>query len=574
MSGSGPQTTIFRRPLKTTRSCTRGHSLWRSSFTWCGRWLFWGSIACHAESWWGGIAVATIVSLGAALFFSRTAPSAVFYLTPFRVYSLGAGALLALAGAPHRQWWTSSASAIGVGLLILQGTQVQGESSLLLTGVAATFATGLCILGSDSRFANAILAAPALVWLGRRSYSIYLVHWPLMVFWRLEFGRGSTVDRAEVIALSVVGGALMWSLVEQPVRLPSGAPQPHLWRSMSATVGLAASLGVFLAVLPIVDVQSPRNPDVSVTAHSPPVEVSPAQAVSTAPATGTATAGQATTGIPPPSTPPSATSGPPAEDVRLAALEDAVWRSARDNSRAIEARSAAVTMGACSFSNSDVPDGAYQVDRCAQGPADRPRYLVIGDSWAGDTFLAFSHAYRGVYFGLVSIAGCRPRLPGKFAEGELTACRNTYQFVFDHVATTDRFDGVILTGSWDQPFSDVTELALSFTGKGLRVFVVGMHARFGRSIADIILSSDSLAEVDTKARQLVEPWVHRSDTELMNGLPSSIGFIDFLELQCPEQSCTIYSPAGALLYVDPVHLSVEGARIVGDRLRQSNPKLF
>lgn len=56
----------------------------------------------------GWIAIATIGSLGAALFFSRTAPSAVFYLTPFRVYSLGAGALLALTGAPHRQRWTQA----------------------------------------------------------------------------------------------------------------------------------------------------------------------------------------------------------------------------------------------------------------------------------------------------------------------------------------------------------------------------------------------------------------------------------------------------------------------------------
>jgi hypothetical protein len=62
------------------------------------------------------------------------------------------------------------------------------------------------------------LSAPALVWIGRRSYGIYLWSWPTQIFAQEHFGlRGLTLD-AVVVGVSVGLAALSHRFVEEPIR--------------------------------------------------------------------------------------------------------------------------------------------------------------------------------------------------------------------------------------------------------------------------------------------------------------------------------------------------------------------
>ncbi len=75
------------------------------------------------------------------------------------------------------------------------------------------------------------LATHAIVGVGTLSYSIYLVHWPVLVFWRyLKFEELTILDRGLIIALVFVLALPMYRYIEMPLhrgaratRLPPGS---------------------------------------------------------------------------------------------------------------------------------------------------------------------------------------------------------------------------------------------------------------------------------------------------------------------------------------------------------------
>ena len=58
-----------------------------------------------------------------------------------------------------------------------------------------------------------------MIWIGKISYSFYLWHWPLIVFWRLEFGHDlSGLEAIFLFSLSIVLAALSTNFIEKPFR--------------------------------------------------------------------------------------------------------------------------------------------------------------------------------------------------------------------------------------------------------------------------------------------------------------------------------------------------------------------
>jgi hypothetical protein len=85
------------------------------------------------------------------------------------------------------------------------------------------------------------LANPAAVALGKISYSVYLLHWPVLVFLPYFLGGPPSTEALLLAAAGVVGAsALTWRYVEVPFRR-SGGPQPYL-RPATLLSGCAAAL--------------------------------------------------------------------------------------------------------------------------------------------------------------------------------------------------------------------------------------------------------------------------------------------------------------------------------------------
>ena len=170
-----------------------------------------------------------------------------FYLLPTRAWELGAGAALALAPLRierHRRLTELLAVA---GLLFtvcsLAGWGPWGRSGLAL---AAVFGTSLLIAAKGS-MVGTLLGAKGPRSIGLISYSMYLWHWPIIVFAEYYLVRDLAVaEKLAVFAITVVVGALSWRYVERPFR----GRELELSKVLSAMLFVAVPL-VALAIAAI-----------------------------------------------------------------------------------------------------------------------------------------------------------------------------------------------------------------------------------------------------------------------------------------------------------------------------------
>lgn len=203
------------------------------------------------------LAAAAALSFAAAILMNYRNPVFVFYLTPFRAWELALGALLAIGfiPSPSTAWGRNIVG--GAGLALLLGVIVFGSSTaplLLMTGMAALGAT--MVIASSERgmsMAGRLLSVPPLVFVGLISYSLYLWHWPLIVFQRTDgfiMAGSSVTAKLVVIAISVVAAILSWKFIEQPFRaMARESSKPAVFAATAATMAtaFAACIMVLLA---------------------------------------------------------------------------------------------------------------------------------------------------------------------------------------------------------------------------------------------------------------------------------------------------------------------------------------
>ena len=84
-----------------------------------------------------------------------------------------------------------------------------------------------------------LLSRPLLVWIGLVSYPLYLWHWPLLSFARIEAaGEVAPLLRLALVTLAFLLAGLTWKLVEQPLRhrLRAGRALALLLPAMAAVL--------------------------------------------------------------------------------------------------------------------------------------------------------------------------------------------------------------------------------------------------------------------------------------------------------------------------------------------------
>ena len=165
------------------------------------------------------LGLALILSSGSTLPGIRSPEIFSFYSAPTRAWEFGLGALVALAAPLLGRLSAAAASLLGVAGLVAIGSaafaaaESPGDPRGLLLPVVGTCAVLLAGRGPAAR----LLGASPLTWLGDRSYSWYLWHWPLIVFARALWPQSNAVLVAA--ALSIVPAWLSYRWVENPIRV-------------------------------------------------------------------------------------------------------------------------------------------------------------------------------------------------------------------------------------------------------------------------------------------------------------------------------------------------------------------
>lgn len=130
--------------------------------------------------------VTFLLSLVYSLIETPRAPSSAYFNPGARLWEFMAGCLMAaIPNLPKGRWWREILSATGLILIVLTGiilpetTEFPGYASLIpVTGAAIFIAAG----SEQDTVVQRFLSNRFLVSLGDLSFSIYLIHWPILVF--------------------------------------------------------------------------------------------------------------------------------------------------------------------------------------------------------------------------------------------------------------------------------------------------------------------------------------------------------------------------------------------------------
>lgn len=189
------------------------------------------------------LVVATgLASFAAALLYHDR--SAVFFLTPFRVFEFAIGAVIATL--PARKYSSNFAdvlSFLGLVTIVACTVTVTNDSTALLTTLIPCLGAAAIILSGSSTATARGLSTPPLLLIGKASYSIYLIHWPLFFFYNLVLGSAAShlPAQAGIISASLVIGHLMYRYVEQPFRRIR-APDPRILFRFAAVIVTCAAI--------------------------------------------------------------------------------------------------------------------------------------------------------------------------------------------------------------------------------------------------------------------------------------------------------------------------------------------
>jgi len=170
------------------------------------------------------LVVAMLAGFGLGFWATMRHPNAAFYLAPFRIWELLLGAVVALAPVPplRHRWLREACTAAG--LVLIAYATVQLSRKTPFPGTAALLpCIGTALLihagGQGLSLGTMLLRSRPLVAVGLVSYSLYLWHWPALVFTRYVLRRRlSDPEALVVLAVAAALAFLSWSLVERPFR--------------------------------------------------------------------------------------------------------------------------------------------------------------------------------------------------------------------------------------------------------------------------------------------------------------------------------------------------------------------
>lgn len=192
------------------------------------------------------VVLIALLSLAASLVLLRSQPDFTFYMLPTRAWELMAGSMLAIGAVPqvNARWLRGVLAAAGLAaiawavIVFDEATAFPGANALFpVLGAAAL------IHVAPGTLVGRLLGTAPFRFFGLISYSLYLWHWPLIVFTEYltdaPLHGGLTIA---VIVASIAMATLSWKFVEAPFRSKAAFDARSIFAI--AAIGSVAILGV------------------------------------------------------------------------------------------------------------------------------------------------------------------------------------------------------------------------------------------------------------------------------------------------------------------------------------------
>ena len=202
---------------------------------------------------WIAVVIVTIISFGVAVWATGSHPTGAFYRASLRSWEFLIGALLALGivSAPGHRILREACATVGAILILFPIFTYTRETAFPgFTALPPCLGAALVIyagIGGKSLIGRALSWKP-VIGIGLISYSLYLWHWPVLVFCRQYF---STLDlapltRAGAITASLLLAWLSWRFIEKPARKTTRITPIAVFSLGGASTLLACAIAVLV----------------------------------------------------------------------------------------------------------------------------------------------------------------------------------------------------------------------------------------------------------------------------------------------------------------------------------------
>lgn len=461
------------------------------------------------------IPIIGLLSFAAAVWYEPQNANFVFFMTPFRIFQFCIGAALAFWAFPrvgHKQGYIGIASMVLlVAWCIWIGDRITG---VIPTALVPAALTGVFIATARSSILDAVFASKIAVWLGRRSYSIYLVHWPIIVYFGIKTGFDfSLLDQAILVTVSLVLGAALYNFVEEPLRI-------HGKQSLREN-----KLKLAGVVLPMVAA-------VSISAVNIQNQGFPSR-------------------IP--------------DDVEAVLAKGLGSKTLREED---------IRTGVCNMAFKSYVYEDWNLEVCGEPIASRSNVFIIGDSYAGGTYMAFKRAYPDVNFLQLSLPGCPIKLPINMPdEGNHADCKRLYAHFFSELLPSRDYDAVIFTSNWlPNVHTDIKDVIGEANKARVDTLLIGQRLAFSEKVTSILGSSISLRDAQRNATERMDMAnVKWNKFYAKRYGPQVSVFVDFLKLAC-EPECSIITEDGRMIIFDDRHLTKVGSQMMAAKIRRHYSK--
>lgn len=198
------------------------------------------------------ILMMSIVALSACIYIQQLRPTATFFLAPFRAWELLIGSLFAMRAIPFLQSPAGREFGAWTGFVLLVMSIILTQPGVNFPGWQAmipVLGTALLIYIGDSGGAsvNNVLSRKPFIFIGVISYSLYLWHWPFIVYLRYTGYNIGVYERWFLLLVLLVIAYASYRWVEQPFRFQK---RKHVLSVSGKSVIIGGMVGsIFIAIM-------------------------------------------------------------------------------------------------------------------------------------------------------------------------------------------------------------------------------------------------------------------------------------------------------------------------------------
>jgi peptidoglycan/LPS O-acetylase OafA/YrhL len=462
--------------------------------------------------------IITGLTFTAACVCLRYDTATAFYFSPLRAWELLLGTIVSQRYVPAIDGIVARNIASLAGIVLILEPALAYNSHTLFPGYSALapcLGTAVTIAAGETgpSLVGSLLSIRPIVFIGLISYSLYLWHWPIIVFARLcpivfPFPLNTQEFRLVELIASFVSASLCWRFVELPFRKGKlRMPRKSLFLITGVSTIVLASAGLGL-----------------VLRHGIPL-------------------------------------GYPTEALSIPQYSEdegtATWRK-----------------GVC-FLTPNYTFSQFNRTTCMAPVPGRKQYLLLGDSHAAHLYSGLSTIFPELNIMQANASFCPPLItvPVDLFVEFVPNCRSTNSYIFGDFLLHEKIDGVILSARWEEPMlPELRKTADWIQQHGMKVIVIGPSIEYDLPVPPMIvraLRHHQALKADDYLSVSPEVLDGKMATFVRNQTKAE--YISTFEDLCTQDGtrwkCPVFAQPNIPLIWDSQHLTAQGSIFFAREIR-------